>query len=79
MINGVMHIVAAVLFAVVGINEGVNVIWLGIAGVYLVTGAINLAIHGLKMRRMEKAAKKAEKSNQNPEMKNQEADATAGG
>ena len=79
MINGVMHIVAAVLFAVIGINDGVNVIWLSIAGVYLVTGAINLAIHGLKMRKMEKAAKKAEKSNQNPETKNQETETTAGG
>ena len=69
MINGVMHIVAAVLFAVIAIEEGVNIIWLGIAGIYLATGVINLSIHGLKMRKMEKAAKKAEKSNQKTEAK----------
>lgn len=62
MINGVMHIVAAVLFAVISLNGGFNVIWMAIAGVYLVTGIINLAIHALKIRKMEKAAKKAEES-----------------
>ena len=62
MINGVMHVVAAVLFAVIAIEEGVNIIWLGIAGIYLATGVINLSIHGLKMRKMEKAAKKAAKA-----------------
>ena len=35
MINGVMHIVAAVLFGVISIKEGTNVIWMGIAGIYL--------------------------------------------
>jgi len=79
MINGVLHIVAAVLFAVIAINDGVNYIWLGIAGVYLVTGAVNLAIYGLKMHKMEKAAKKAEKNNQKPETKSQEAEKTTGG
>ena len=78
MINGVMHIVAAVLFAVIAINEGVNIIWLGIAGIYLATGVINLSIHGLKMRKMEKAAKKAEKSNQKSEAKTQETETTGG-
>ena len=57
MINGVLHIVAAVLFAVVSVQNGMNIIWMGIAGVYLVTGVINLAIHALKIRKMEKAAK----------------------
>ena len=60
MVNGVMHIVAAVLFAVVALDKNVNVIWMGIAGIYLITGIINLIIHALKVRRMEKAAKKAE-------------------
>ena len=63
MINGVMHIVAAVLFAVVSLNEGINMVWMGIAGVYLVTGIINLIVHALKVRKMEKAAKKAEAEN----------------
>ena len=79
MINGVMHIVAAVLFAVIAIEEGVNIIWLGIAGIYLVTGVINLAIHALKIRKMEKAAKKAEQNSQKTAEKNKEADRTAGG
>ena len=63
MINGVMHIVAAVLFAVISVKEGINIIWMGVAGAYLVTGIINLAIHGLKIRKMERAAKKAEQNN----------------
>lgn len=79
MINGVMHIVAAVLFAVISIKEGVNVIWMGIAGAYLVTGIINLAIHGLKMRKMEKAAKKAEQNTQKTEPQKAEAETAAGG
>ena len=70
MINGVMHIVAAVLFAVISIKEGTSVIWMGIAGIYLITGIINLAIHGLKIRKMEKAAKKAEQSAQKSAEKN---------
>ena len=79
MINGVMHIVAAVLFGVISIKEGTNVIWMGIAGIYLVTGTINLAIHGLKIRKMEKAAKKAEQNNQKTQEKNKEVEKTAGG
>ena len=79
MINGVMHIVAAVLFGVISIKEGTNVIWMGIAGIYLVIGIINLAIHGLKIRKMEKAAKKAEQNNQKTQEKNKEAQNAAGG
>ncbi|MBR4289221.1 MAG: hypothetical protein IKT52_01095 [Oscillospiraceae bacterium] len=79
MINGVMHIVAAVLFAVIAIKEGVSIIWLGIAAVYLVTGIINLAVHALKIRKIEKAAKKAEQNNQKTVSQTVEQDATAGG
>ena len=79
MINGVMHIVAAVLFAVISIKEGTSIIWMGIAGIYLITGIVNLAIHGLKIRKMEKAAKKAEQNAQKTVEKNKEADVTAGG
>ena len=77
MINGVMHIVAAVLFAVISVKEGTSVIWMGIAGIYLITGVINLAIHGLKIRKMEKAAKKAEQTNQKTAQQN--AETTIGG
>jgi len=77
MINGVMHIVAAVLFAVISIKEGTNIIWMGVAGVYLIVGVINLTIHALKTRKMEKAAKKAEQTNQNKTQQNTET--TVGG
>jgi len=79
MINGVMHIVAAVLFAVVSVKEGTSMIWMGIAGVYLVTGVINLSVHALKIRKMERAARKAEQNNQKTAEKNKEAETTAGG
>ena len=64
MINGVMHIVAAVLFAVVAFQNGVSMIWMGIAGLYLAIGVFNLAVHAIKIRKMEKTAKKAEQNNQ---------------
>ena len=79
MINGVMHSVAAVLFAVISIKEGTSIIWMGIAGIYLLTGIINLAIHGLKIRKMEKASKKAEQNAQKTAEKNKETDVTVGG
>ena len=78
MINGVLHIVAAVLFAVVSVQNGLNIIWMGIAGVYLVTGVINLAIHALKIRKMEKAAKKAEQKNQKNDSASTENGTTTG-
>ena len=79
MINGVMHIVAAVLFAVIAVKEGTSVIWMGVAGIYLVTGVINLAIHALKIRKMERAARKAELNTQKTAEKNKEAENTVGG
>ena len=78
MINGVMHIIAAVLFAVIALQGGFNAIWMGIACAYLVTGVINLTIHALKIRKMEKAAKKAEQSNQKTAVPNAEKESTGG-
>ena len=94
MINGVMSIVAAVLFAVVALGEGMNVIWLTIAGIYLVWGILNLVVYAVKNSRKQKAAqqalKKAEekaakaaavpeqKSVQMPELKQADAEATGG-
>ena len=43
------------------------------------TGIVNLAIHALKMRRIEKAAKKAEQNNQKTAENNKEAEKTTGG
>ena len=41
MVNGVLEIVAAVLFAVIAIKEDMNMLWLCIAGIYLVAGVMN--------------------------------------
>ena len=81
MINGVMHIVAAVLFAVISVQNNFNTIWMVVAGLYLVVGAINLAIHALKIHKMEKAAKKAEESTQKATQQTtqQETETTIGG
>lgn len=61
MVNGVMHIVAAVLFAVISLDGGLNYIWMGVAVIYLVTGILNLLGHAIKVKRIERAARKAEK------------------
>lgn len=59
MVNGVMSIVAAVLFAVVALNEDMNVIWLTIAGIYFVWGILNLVAYVIKNHRKQKAAQQA--------------------
>lgn len=59
MINGVMSIVAAVLFAVVAMGDGMNVIWLTIAGIYLVWGILNLIVYSVRNSRKQKAAQQA--------------------
>ena len=58
MINGVLHIVAAVLFAVVHLFGGLGVMWLWIAGIYLAAGAINLIVYYLKNYSKIRAANK---------------------
>ena len=60
MINGVLNIVAAVLFAVVSFGSDMRVVWLSIAAVYLLCGIINLIVHTLRVRKMQRAARKAE-------------------
>ena len=66
MINGVIEIVAAVLFAVVFLSTGMEFVWLWVAGFYLVCGIVNLAAHTLKnrhrLKQAEKTAKKAEQT-----------------
>ena len=79
MINGVMHIVAAVLFAVIALSDGFHAIWMGIACVYLVMGVVNLIIHALKIRKIEKAAKKAEQKTNKPAAAETEKETTMGG
>ena len=63
MINGVMHIVAAVLFAVVYLFSEMGIMWLWIGAVYLVLGICNLI--GVSIRnskRQKEAARKAEEA-----------------
>ena len=60
MINGVLNIVAAVLFAVVSLKDGFAPVWMVIAGIYLLAGIVDLIVHSVKVHRMKKAALKAE-------------------
>lgn len=63
MINGVLLIIAAVLFAVVHLFGGLGIIWLWIAGFYLVAGIADLVIHAVKeKRKLHSANKEAQKN-----------------
>lgn len=63
MINGVLLIVAAVLFAVVHLFGGLTIMWLWIAAVYLAAGVVNLTVYYLKNKtRLHAANKKAAKT-----------------
>lgn len=63
MINGVLHIIAAVLFAVVHLFGGLGRMWLWVAAVYAVVGVINLIIYYIKNRsRIHAANKQAAKN-----------------
>ena len=66
MINGVMNIVAAVLFAMVYLFGRLGVIWLWIGAAYLVLGILNLAAYAARNHKKQKqsareAAKEAAK------------------
>jgi len=58
MINGVLLVVAAVLFAVLYLFEDLGVMWLWIAGFYLVVGILDLVMHVLKEKAKIRAANK---------------------
>lgn len=63
MINGILLIVAAVLFAAVYLFEGLGIMWLWIAAFYLVIGAIDLTVYYVKNKsRIRAADKKAAKT-----------------
>ena len=63
MINGILLIVAAVLFAVVHLFGGLGMMWLWIAAFYLVVGVIDLTVYYLKNKsRIRAADKKAAKT-----------------
>ena len=58
MINGVLLIVAAVLFAVLYLFEGLGMMWLWIAAFYFVVGVLDLVVHVLKEKGKIRAANK---------------------
>ena len=58
MINGVLMIVAAVLFAVIAIGKEMDMLWLCIAGFYLLVGIVDLIVYAVKNSRKQKAAEK---------------------
>ena len=58
MINGVLLIVAAVLFAVLYLFEGLGIMWLWIAAFYFVAGVLDLVVHVLKEKGKVRAANK---------------------
>ena len=60
MINGILNIIAAVLFAVISMQKDWNMIWLCAAAVYLLAGMLNMIIHAVKNAKKQKAARKAE-------------------
>ncbi len=63
MINGILLIIAAVLFAVVHLFGGLGIMWLWIAAFYLAVGVIDLTVYYLKNRsRIRAADKKAAKN-----------------
>lgn len=63
MINGVLLIIAAVLFAVVYLFGNMGVLWLWIAAVYLVAGIADLVIHVIREKaRLRSANREAQKN-----------------
>ena len=58
MINGVLLIIAAVLFAVLYLFEGLGIMWLWIAGFYFVAGVLDLIFHVVKEKSKVRAANK---------------------
>ena len=58
MINGVLLIIAAVLFAVLYLFEGLGIMWLWIAGFYFVSGVLDLIMHVVKEKSKVRAANK---------------------
>lgn len=58
MINGILLIVAAILFAVVYLFGGLGIMWLWIAAFYLAVGVIDLTVYYLKNKSRIRAANK---------------------
>lgn len=63
MINGVLLIIAAVLFAVVYLFGEMGMLWLWIAAFYLAAGIADLVVHVIREKaRLRSANKEAQKS-----------------
>lgn len=75
MINGVLLIVAAVLFAVLYLFENLSMLWLWVAGFYFIAGVLDLVMHVLKEKFKVRAAnKKAAKTAQEAEASRKQAE-----
>ena len=58
MINGVMNIVAAVLFAMVYLFGNMGIVWLWIAAAYLALGVMNLIAYAARNHKKQKQSVK---------------------
>lgn len=58
MINGVMHIVAAVLFAMVYLFGNMGILWLWIGAAYLALGIFNLIGYAARNHKKQKQSAK---------------------
>ena len=58
MINGVLLIIAAVLFAVLYLFEDLGMMWLWIAGFYFVAGVLDLVMHVIREKAKVRSANK---------------------
>lgn len=45
LVSGIMNLIAAICFIVFGLNDGTNIIWLGIALIFAVIGASTIGKH----------------------------------
>ena len=58
MINGVLLIIAALLFAVLYLFEDLGMMWLWIAGFYFVAGVLDLVMHVIREKAKVRSANK---------------------
>ena len=76
MINGVLLIIAAVLFAVVYLFGKLGALWLWIAAFYLAAGIADLVIHAVKEKhKLRSANKQAQKNAKQAEEARKQAEA----
>ncbi|NYB73107.1 hypothetical protein HZF24_03020 [Sedimentibacter hydroxybenzoicus DSM 7310] len=45
LLSGIMNLIAAICFIVYGLNDGMNIIWFGIALIFISVGAVAIGSH----------------------------------